>query len=181
MANKRSRDGVMMLVPPRALYARACAYGNAHACARVVDTCTQMASFTVCSRGGPRSTVDMYGCSKTIARFPCTPPSTLETCGEKISAEACSGKEIAGLDDDDDTKIVKSRVSGFSRAKLEAGRNVLGLCVQLNMSPKVVAVCFQGLARRSRRVRRRFVRGSREISLVSSLLRASTDALITSS
>ena len=28
----------------------------------------------------------------------------------------------------DYTKIVKSRVSGFSRAKLEAGGNVLGLC-----------------------------------------------------
>ena len=37
---------------------------------------------------------------------------------------------------------VKSRVSGFSRAKLEAGKNVLSL----EMSPKVVAVCFQGLA-----------------------------------
>ena len=49
--------------------------------------------------------------------------------------------------------------------------------VQLEMSPKVVAVCFQGLARLSRRVRRRFVRGSREISLVPSLRRASTDAL----
>ena len=66
---------------------------------------------------------------------------------------------------------MKSRVSGFSRAKLEAGKNVL----QLEMSPKVVAVCFHGLARR---IRKRFVRGSREISLVSSLLRASTDALI---
>ena len=63
----------------------------------------------------------------------------METFGEKISAEACSGKEIAGLlrkmnddDDDDDeyddTKIVKSRMSGFSRGKLEAGRNELGLC-----------------------------------------------------
>ena len=35
----------------------------------------------------------------------------METFGEKISTEACSGKEIAGLateeDDDDDTKIVK--------------------------------------------------------------------------
>ena len=48
--------------------------------------------------------------------------------------------------------------------------------VQLDMSPKVVAVCFQG--RRSRRVRSRFVRGSREISLVPSLHRASTDTLI---
>ena len=46
------------------------------------------------------------------------------------------------------------------------------------MSPKVVAVCFQGLARLSRRVWRRFVPGSRDISLVPSLLRASTDTLI---
>ena len=43
---------------------------------------------------------------------------------------------------------MKSRVSGFSRAKLEAGKNGLGL----EMNPKVVAVCFQGLARRSCRV-----------------------------
>ena len=28
----------------------------------------------------------------------------------------------------DDTKIAKSRVSGFSCGKLEAGRNELGLC-----------------------------------------------------
>ena len=40
--------------------------------------------------------------------------------------------ETFGVDDDDDdeyddTKIVKSRVSGFSRAKLEAGRNGLSL------------------------------------------------------
>ena len=39
-------------------------------------------------------------------------------------------------------------------------------------------MCFEGLARLSRRVLRRFVRGSREISLVPSLHRASTDALI---
>ena len=31
-------------------------------------------------------------------------------------------------DDEDDTKIVKSRMSGFSRGKLEAGRIELGLC-----------------------------------------------------
>ena len=57
----------------------------------------------------------------------------------------------------------------------------VGTCwayVQLEMSPKVVAVCFQGLARLSGRVIRRFVRRLREISLVSSLLRASTDALM---
>ena len=39
-------------------------------------------------------------------------------------------------------------------------------------------MCFEGIARLSRRVWRRFVRGSREISLVPSLHRASTDALI---
>ena len=93
-------------------------------------TCMQMASFCACSRGGPRSAVEMYGWSKTIARCPCTPPSTLETLGEKSSAEACSGKEIAGLSKMMmmTRKIVKSRVSGLSRAKLEAGRNGLGLC-----------------------------------------------------
>ena len=42
-------------------------------------------------------------------------------------------------------------------------------------SKSCVAVCFQGLDKHSRRVRRRFVRGSREISLVH---RASVDALI---
>ena len=31
-------------------------------------------------------------------------------------------------DDDDDPKIVKSRMSRFSRGKLEAGRNGQGLC-----------------------------------------------------
>ena len=39
-------------------------------------------------------------------------------------------------------------------------------------------MCFEGIARLSRGVWRRFVRGSREISLVPSLHRASTDALI---
>ena len=45
----------------------------------------------------PRSTIGMYGERKANARCPCTPPSTVETFGEEISAEACSGKEIAGL------------------------------------------------------------------------------------
>ena len=58
----------------------------------------------------------------------------METFGEKINAEACSGKEIARLlkkkrlNNYDDRKIVKSRMSRFSRGKLEAGRNELGLC-----------------------------------------------------
>ena len=56
-----------------------------------------MASFSVCPRRAPRSTVGIYGERKTIAWCPCTPPLTVETFGEEISAEACSGKEIAGL------------------------------------------------------------------------------------
>ena len=55
-------------------------------------------------------------------------------------------------DDDeyDDTKIVKSSASRFSRGTSWA-------YVQLNKNPKVVAVCFQAVAKRSRRVRRRFI------------------------
>ena len=49
------------------------------------------------SVSAPRSTIEMYGERKTNARFPFTPQSTVETLGEEISAEACSGKEIAGL------------------------------------------------------------------------------------
>ena len=69
-------------------------------------------------------------------------------------------------------------MSGFSRGKLEVGRNELGLCTARYESKRLLLVCFEGLARLSRRVWRRFVRGSREISLVPSLHRASTDALI---
>ena len=56
-----------------------------------------MASFSVSRGRAPRSTIGMYGERKTNARCPCTPPSTVKTFGEEISAEACSGKEIAGL------------------------------------------------------------------------------------
>ena len=52
---------------------------------RPFTTCMQMASFCAFSRGGPRSAVEMYGWSKTIARCPCTPPSTLVTFGEKAA------------------------------------------------------------------------------------------------
>ena len=44
-------------------------YNDAHVPAhgqRPLDTCMQMASFCACSRGGPRSAVEMYGWSKTI-------------------------------------------------------------------------------------------------------------------
>ena len=48
----------------------------------------------------------------------------METFGEEISAEACSGKEIAGLLRKIMImmKILKLRRSGFSRGKLEAAR-----------------------------------------------------------
>ena len=76
---------------------------------------------------------------KTIASRPCTPPSTLEMFGEKISASPGSSKEIAGLLRKMmmmmmimmmkmTRKSSKSRMSGFSRGKLEVGRIELGLC-----------------------------------------------------
>ena len=58
----------------------------------------------------------------------------------------------------------------LARGKLEESYIGTGwVYAQLDTSPKVVAVCFQGQARCSRRVRRRFACGSREISLVPSL------------
>ena len=51
----------------------------------------------------------------------------METFAEEISAEACSGNEIAGLL----RKMImmmNMHISGFSRSKPEAGRNELGLC-----------------------------------------------------
>ena len=51
----------------------------------------------------------------------------METFGEEISAEACWFTEEDD-DDDDEYDDTKSLVSGFSRGKLEAGRNELGLC-----------------------------------------------------
>ena len=47
--------------------------------------------------------------------------------GEKISASP-GDSGFTEEDDEDDAKIVKSRMSGFSRGKLEAGRIELGLC-----------------------------------------------------
>ena len=87
-------------------------HAHAHAKNLHVRARTQMASFSVSRGRAPRSTIGMYGKRKTNAPCPCTPQSTVETFGEEISAEACSGKEIAGLlrkimrltdnDDDDD-------------------------------------------------------------------------------
>ena len=104
----------------------------------------QMASFSVSRGRAPRSTIGMYGERKTNVRCPCTPPSTVETFGEEISAEACSVKEITGLlrmmMNNYNTKIVKSRVSGFSRAKLEAGRNGLRSCIARDESKSCCCV-----------------------------------------
>ena len=91
----------------------------------------------------------------------------MERFGEIISAEACSGKDSGFTEEDDDddddddhdhdddeeydnTKIEKSRMSGFSRGKQEQ----VGTNVQLDMSLKLVV--SEGLARLSRRVWRRF-------------------------
>ena len=86
-----------------------------------------------------------------------------------MSAEDCSGKEIAGLLRkimmmNMTRKIVKSRVSGFSRGNLEAGKNELGFCTARDESMSCCCV-FSRHGRLSLRVSRRFVRGSREISL----------------
>ena len=56
--------------------------------------------------------------------------STMETFGEKISAEACSGKEIAGLLRKMRRRMMMMNMMtrkscGFSRGKLG---NELGLC-----------------------------------------------------
>ena len=50
-------------------------------------------------------------------------------CGDVDSGFTEEDNDDDDDDDEyDDTKIVKSRRSGFSRGKLEAGRNELGLC-----------------------------------------------------
>ena len=46
-------------------------------------------------------------------------------CADHVRFHSCRPSSYRRSDDD--TKIVKSRVSGFSRGKLEAGRNELGL------------------------------------------------------
>ena len=74
-----------------------------------------MASFSVSRGRAPRSTIGMYGERKTNAWCLCTPQSTVETFGEEISAEACSGKEIySGFteedDDDDDDEYDDTKV-----------------------------------------------------------------------
>ena len=80
-------------------YTRACARGQrplTH-----VRTCiyTRMYGVVPGSREEPYEIpyIGIYGERKTIPWCPCTPPLTMETFGERISAEVCSGKEIAGL------------------------------------------------------------------------------------
>ena len=71
-------------------------------------TCTHT-SFSVSRGRAPRSTIGMYGERKTNARCPFTPRSTVETFGEEISAETCSGKEIAGLATEEDMMNMMTR------------------------------------------------------------------------
>ena len=94
----------------RRLYARACARGeptrarrfmHAHAHADnapLLRTCNVRACYGVVQRL-PMKSPTIYRRNlrrEKNDRLVCTPPSTVETFGEEISAEACSGKEIAG-------------------------------------------------------------------------------------
>ena len=84
--------------------------------------------------------------TKRIAWYLCTPSSTFKTFGENISASTGRGNEIAGLlkkkkmmmmmiimmmmmKNMMTPKIVKSRMSRFSRTKVEAGTGKLGLSI----------------------------------------------------
>ena len=68
-------------------------------------------------------------------RYACAPPANSETFCEKINASSTSGKELAGLkkkekkmkNDVDDTKIVKSRMSEFSRGRLKVRMRSWGI------------------------------------------------------
>ena len=69
---------------------------------RPLLTCTRACYGVVQCLPGPMKSPTIYrrnlrAREKTIAWCPYTPPSTVERFGEEISAEACSGKEIAGL------------------------------------------------------------------------------------
>ena len=93
----------------------------------------------------------------------------METFCKKISAEACSGKKIAGLLRKMMMMMMmtrKSRNCIWANSRV-ANRRQVGTARY--ESKKLLLVCFEGLARLSRRVWRRFVRGSREISLAPSL------------
>ena len=91
-----------------------------------------MASCSASFPGAPPSTIPMCWETKPIVWYPCTPSSTLKTFGETICASTGCGKEIAGLLKKKKKmmmmmmnmmtpKIVKSHMSRFSRAKVEAG------------------------------------------------------------
>ena len=69
-------------------------------------------------------------------------------------------------------------MSEFSRRELKVRMRSLGTCIGRYGPCRLLLVCFEGLGSDSHRVFSRFVRGSREISSVSSLYRESTDSLI---
>ena len=70
----------------------------------------------------------------------------METFGEKIITEACSWSgecELTEEDENDDTKIVKSGVSGFSRGKLrQVGTSWAYVYTAIKTSLKVVVRVF---------------------------------------
>ena len=103
-----------------------------------------MVSCSASLPGAPPSTIPMCWETKRIAWYPCTPSSTFKTFGENISASTGRSNEIAGLlkkmmmmmmmKNMMTPKSVKSRMSRFSRAKVEAGTGKLGLSIGRDQS-----------------------------------------------
>ena len=100
---------------------------------RVSKSACKMASRSASLLGAPPSTIAM--CSEGIVWYPCTPSSTRKTCVKIIALRLVPIRDSGFTEEDeeeadeeyDDIKIVKSRSSRFSRAKVEAGTEELGL------------------------------------------------------
>ena len=102
----------------------------------------------------------------------------METFSGKINALIGSSTEIAGLNKKNNIMMMIIREIAFGHFlvwRTDGSMNLLGACI----ARQQLLESFKGLARLSRRGWSRFLRGSREISSVPSLHRASTDALIT--
>ena len=139
-----------------------------------------MAYFSEVPQSRPRSTVSTSWEKKT---YRCTPPSTLDTFGEKSRAWSASVNEIAGLlkkkkneeyDDAESWKSVwpDSRTPNWKQ--VGAGWDN----VRLDMTPKPITCEFESLARFTLVVRRLFVRWWRHFHTSHPYIRVSTDALI---
>ena len=114
---------------------RASAYAHAQITGlrHVVSSSSKWASCSASLSGAPPSTIPMCWETKRIAWYPCTPSSTFKTFGSKLALRLSRPNEMAGLLKKmmmmKTPKIVKSRMSRFSRAKVEAGTGKLGLSI----------------------------------------------------